>query len=259
MRMLLALSLGLGLAGGGSAAQGAGSPTAGCAAAAVSDRIDTVTPDGDLRLASGRTAQLAGIRLAGDGPARRLALAWLRERAGRPMHVQALAGPDRWDRVPVLMRAGETGGEDVARALLEIGLALVDPGPQGVLCRPEWLAVERLARERSLGLWAEARYNPLEALQMDRASDRIGTFVLVEGRVRTVGERGQRTYLNFGEHWAEDFTIVIPKGTWKLMADRGLGAQALKGRRIRARGILQAWQGTALTVASPEMIERLDR
>jgi hypothetical protein len=42
------------------------------------------------------------------------------------------------------------------------------------------------------------------------------------------------------------------------MAGRGLGAEALRGRRIRARGILQSWQGTALTVVIPEMIERLE-
>jgi hypothetical protein len=63
--------------------------------------------------------------------------------------------------------------------------------------------------------------------------------------------------LNFGGHWAEDFTIIIPKKTWKLMTERGIDATALKGRRIRARGILEPWQGTALTVVVPEMIERL--
>jgi hypothetical protein len=42
------------------------------------------------------------------------------------------------------------------------------------------------------------------------------------------------------------------------MSDRGLGAEALKGRRIRARGILQPWQGTAFSVVIPEMIERLE-
>ncbi|WP_457089323.1 hypothetical protein [Microvirga sp. P5_D2] len=73
-----------------------------------------------------------------------------------------------------------------------------------------------------------------------------------------MGERKQTTYLNFGGHWAEDFTIVIPRKVWTLMAERGLDAASLKGRRIRARGILQTWQGTALTIEMPEMIERLE-
>jgi hypothetical protein len=37
-----------------------------------------------------------------------------------------------------------------------------------------------------------------------------------------------------------------------------MGAEALKGGRIRARGILQPWQGTAFSVVIPEMIERLE-
>jgi hypothetical protein len=82
--------------------------------------------------------------------------------------------------------------------------------------------------------------------------------VLVEGRIRSIGERTQRTYLNFGGLWAEDFTIIIPRKTWKRMSDRGMGAEALKGRRIRARGILQPWQGTAFSIVIPEMIERLE-
>lgn len=42
------------------------------------------------------------------------------------------------------------------------------------------------------------------------------------------------------------------------MLDRGLGTEALKGRRIRARGILQPWQGTAFSIEMPDMIERLE-
>jgi hypothetical protein len=78
--------------------------------------------------------------------------------------------------------------------------------------------------------------------QSERLRERIGSFVLVEGRIRSIGERKQRTYLNFGGLWAEDFTIIISKTTWKQMSDRGMGAEALNGRRIRARGILQPWQ-----------------
>jgi hypothetical protein len=42
------------------------------------------------------------------------------------------------------------------------------------------------------------------------------------------------------------------------MSDRGMGAEALKGQRIRARGILQPWQGTAFSIVIPDMIERLE-
>ncbi|WP_133239210.1 hypothetical protein [Microvirga sp. KLBC 81] len=147
---------------------------------------------------------------------------------------------------------------DLSHGLVETGLAIVDPGADSPFCQPELFALEETARERRLGLWANGRYNPIPVDQADRLKERVGSFVIVEGRVRSVGERKQRTYLNFGGHWADDFTIIIPKKTWVQMAGRGLSTDSLKGHIIRTRGILQSWQGTALTVDSAEMIERLE-
>jgi hypothetical protein len=222
------------------------------------DRLQGIDPGGDLVLASGRTAKLADIRLPDDPPRRGEALAWIQARSGRPVLAQGGESPDRWGRVSVRIRgADEADPVDFGQGLVEAGLALVDPAAEA-FCQPELLALEETARERSLGVWTDDRYKPIDVASTESLRDRAGSFVLVEGRIRSVGERAQQTYLNFGGNWAEDFTIVIPHRTWKLMAGRGLGAEALKGRQIRARGILQSWQGTALTVVIPEMIERLD-
>jgi len=234
-------------------------PRLGCTIEAQPDRLQDIGPEGDLTLASGRMAKLAGIRLPERPPYRDQALAWLRERAGRPVLVQAKDSRDRWGRVSARIRISAASNHlDLGHGLVEAGLALVDPGLEPAFCQPELLALEATARERRLGLWADDRYNPIDVGQVDHLKGRVGSFVLVEGRVRSIGEREQRTYLNFGGLWAEDFTIIIPRKTWKLMADRGLGAEALKNRWIRARGILQSWQGTALSIEVPEMIERLE-
>lgn len=223
------------------------------------DRLQEIDPWGDLVLASGGMAKLADIRLPDDPPRRGEALAWLQARSGQPVLARGGGSPDRWGRVSVRLRAAdEAHPVDFGQGLVEAGLALVDPAAGEVFCQPELLALEETARERSLGVWSDARYKPMDVASTESLRDRVGSFVLVEGRIRSVGERAQQTYLNFGGNWAEDFTIVIPHRTWKLMAGRGLGAEALKGRRIRARGILRSWQGTALTVVIPEMIERLE-
>jgi hypothetical protein len=85
-----------------------------------------------------------------------------------------------------------------------------------------------------------------------------GRFVLVEGRIRSVGERQQRTYLNFGSDWANDFTIIIPKRTWAIMRDRDLSARALNGRRVRGRGVIEIWRGPTMEISAAEMLEILD-
>lgn len=230
-----------------------------CSAIAKADRLERLTPEGDLVLESGGLARLAALRLPTAPAHREAALAQLKAWIGQPVFVATEVERDRWNRSSVRIRsADDESARDMARILLEKGLALVDPGIDGVLCQPELLTFENIARERNLGLWAEGAYNPIDAEQISRLQDRFGTFTLVEGRVRSVGERTQRIYLNFGGHWAEDFTIIIPKRIWKLMEARGINAAALKGRRIRARGILEPWQGAALTIVVPEMIERLE-
>jgi endonuclease YncB( thermonuclease family) len=231
---------------------------AACAGETRPDRLQNFTPEGDLVLVSGQVARLAGIRLPDAPSHREHALSWLRARGGEAALVQGPGRRDRWNRMSLRLRSLGEPTLDWAHGLVEAGLALVDAGLDGVFCQPELLALEATARERRLGVWADERYKPLDANQSERLRERIGSFVLVEGRVRSIGERKQRVYLNFGGLWAEDFTIIIPRTTWKQMLDRGLGAEALKGRRIRARGILQPWQGTAFSVEIPEMIERLE-
>ncbi|WP_445501049.1 thermonuclease family protein [Microvirga sp. G4-2] len=231
----------------------------GCAGEARQDRLEGMTPEGDLVLGSEGIARLSGLRLPAEPVLRQQALDWLRARAGEPLLVTVQGTRDRWNRLPVRVRLlKDSLIFDLTHGLVEAGLAIVDPGADSPFCQPELFALEETARERRLGLWADGRYNPLSVDQADRLKERVGSFVIVEGRVRSVGERKQRTYLNFGGHWADDFTIIIPKKTWMQMAERGLSADSLKGHIIRTRGILQSWQGTALTVDSAEMIERLE-
>ena len=222
------------------------------------DRLREVTPEGDLMLESAGLARLAGVRLPDDPSLRAEAFALLRATAGRPVLVEGRPERDRWSRIAAVIRPDEPSpSADFARRLVEAGLALVDPASLSSFCQADLLLLEQEARKRSLGVWGDDRYKPIEAGDAERLRASVGRFVLVEGRVRSIGERSQRVYLNFGEHWAEDFTIVIPRKTWKLMGERGLDAAALKGQRIRARGILEPWQGTSLTLLMPEMIERL--
>jgi hypothetical protein len=148
---------------------------------------------------------------------------------------------------------------DPARSpVCEPRLAIVDAGEADRLCQPELLAAEARARELRLGLWRSDRYKPIAAAEVEMLRSRVGQFALVEGRIRSVGARTQRTYLNFGADWNADFTITIPQRTWRTMRERGLSAPALKGRRVRARGMVEEWRGPAMTIMAPEMLEILD-
>jgi hypothetical protein len=147
---------------------------------------------------------------------------------------------------------------DVGELLVAEGLALVDPGEEDTLCRSNLLAVETRARERRLGLWKADGEPLLRALDTAAVAKQVGRFAIVEGRVVSVGERTARTYLNFGHVGRGALTVTLPKRTWSTLRARGVTAESLRGRRVRARGIVEMWRAATMEVVAPELIEILD-
>ena len=233
--------------------------SAACPPATGEDWLDGVTEDGDLVLRSRGAARVADLRLPEASPAREAALRWLKHRRGHAVLVQGGPARDRWNRVAVrLVLVQDAMRLDLAHGLVENGLALVDPDTGERGCVLATLALELTARERGLGVWTDDRYKPVLVEDIVRLRERVGQFTLVEGRIRSVGERRQQTYLNFGSDWASDFTIVVPKRVWSLVQERGLSAAALRGRRIRARGVLEERQGPSMVMTAVDAIEVLE-
>jgi len=218
--------------------------------------IRSVSPLGEITFASGSKVRLLDIRLPQDNGEAPRAAAVLASLEGRRVAVAAVGEADRWGRLAAeLALVDGTAPIDLAELLVGEGFALVDAGERDGLCRPELLALEARARQRRLGLWAGERYRPAWAGDGERLKSLVGRFGLVEGRVRSVGERRERTYLNFGSDWQTDLTVVIPKRTWAVLQGRGLSAASLRGRRVRARGIFEEWQGVTVEIAAADMLE----
>ncbi len=236
-------------------------PSAGpsCAGATWKDVIASISANGELLLASGGTIKLLDVRLPSEDEEREGSRAWLRSLGGRPVAVAALDGAeDRWNRIAAdLTLLSEEAPIDLAGQLIDAGLAVVDAGDRRTLCRPELLGREERARTQGKGIWASGRHAPVAAGDLERLQEHVGRFAIVEGVVRSVGERRERTFLNFGADWANDLTVTIPKRTWATMAERGLSAETLKGRRVRVRGVLEEWQGVAVEITAADMLEVL--
>jgi endonuclease YncB( thermonuclease family) len=231
-----------------------------CETRRTEDRIASVTERGEVRLASGQTVKLSGLRLPEGETEAKAARSLLASFGDAPVAIGATASaPDRWGRLPAVVTVTtDAGPVDLNRALVAAGLALVDAGEADRLCQSALLAAEQRARDWGLGLWRLERYKPASADDLERLKALVGQFALIEGRVRSVGERQQRTYLNFGADWSTDLTVTIPKRTWQTMRDRGVTAAELRGRRVRARGMVEEWRGPAITIMVPEMLEILD-
>lgn len=230
-----------------------------CAAIGRSEAsIVSVGPRGDLLLDNGERARLDGLRWPDDPVVAGEATAWLEARRGGRLAVDWRGATDRWQRraANALAGAESEAPVDLAIGLLAAGLALVDVGESEALCRPALLIAEAEARAAGRGLWArEAVIGSHEAARLSAAA---GRFVVAEGRIRSVGERRAWTYLNFAAPGVDSLTVTIARRTWRILADRGVSAAALRGRRVRARGIVEIRRGPTLELTAADMLEVLD-
>jgi micrococcal nuclease len=226
-------------------------------AVAVADAVDGDT----LKLADGRTIHVAGIESvkAGADPAvaalAAAARAELRRLVGdavavRPM--SAVVSRDRWGRVHGDV---EAQGGSVAAAVVAAGLARVRLFPGEKPCVINLLAAESAARAAGRGLWALPQF-AVRAPDDPSLPSRTGLYELVEGRVASVGQGKSMVFLDFGEDYRRDFTVMVPVA---LAEQLPLATRALKGRRIRVRGVIEARGGPAIRLRSLDELELLDR
>ena len=143
----------------------------------------------------------------------------------------------------------------VQGAMLARGLARVYSFADNRAGVPDMLAIERTARARNLGLWADPYYRIRTVAEAARS---VGGFQIVEGTVRVATEVRGRLYLNFGDDWRTDFTILIDKRARRAFTWPWRSPGELDGRRIRVRGWVKRWNGPMIEVDHPEQIEMLD-
>lgn len=230
---------------------------AACHASTLSeDRLDTLGPRGELIMVSGLRAILAGVHWPEAEPEASEAAAWLERFRGRPLTLSTFGESDRWGRARIEAVADPDAESDepadLAGGLIAAGLAQTDAGESDALCRTDLLALENAPRGAGLGVWRKA---VLDARDGATLRGLEGRFIVAEGRIVGVGERSDRTYLDFVRNSREGLSVTVTKRTWKIMRERGLTAATLKGRFARVRGRVEVRRGPTLDIASADMIE----
>jgi hypothetical protein len=159
--------------------------------------------------------------------------------------------PDRYDRVPVqLFRQGRW----IQGELLEAGQALTFATSSRPACRRAMLEAEKQKTDEKGNYW-RSRGIELGASELDRLSRKTGHFVVVYGKVQSVGDRTNWLYLNFGQNWAQDFTASVNKRIFRGDIDR---LTLLQGRTVQVRGILEERQGPLIRVIDDIQIQIID-
>jgi len=164
---------------------------------------------------------------------------------------------DRYGRLLAYVYDGEAAASapPFQTALLTAGLARVMGQADSRDGLAGLLAAEDEARLARRGLWANGAYRirPADALWPV-----LHSFQIVEGRPLKLEHLKERTYLNFGEDYATDFTLLIAARDRKLFEAGPWRLEDLIGRRLRVRGWLELRGGPLIEITHPEQIEVLE-
>lgn len=164
-------------------------------------------------------------------------------KTGRIFRAFFVGSKDRYGRRAVHL-VGD-GTRWVQADMLAAGRAFALPRPGvSASCRAALRAMEQDGERNTRGVWSGS--SPvLPASDLARLYEQRGAFVLVEGKVLSVGDRARRVYLNFGETWSEDFTVSLAKSGRGAFNGDLTRLLAAKGKTLRVRGVLD-WSGGPL-------------
>jgi hypothetical protein len=125
-----------------------------------------------------------------------------------------------------------------------------DPGKKVEVIIKKGATVNEIADE------LERAFAALLAAEPGVLWSHLGRYVIFEGRVLSVGNRRQRSYLDFGTDWSRDTTVEIEAAD----RERFGGAEALAelaGQVIRVRGFVEDSRGPMVRARWPGQIERV--
>jgi len=142
-------------------------------------------------------------------------------------------------------------GKWVQGEMLKYGMARVYTFHDNRSVVPEMMGYEHTARQNNSGIWAMDYY---KSKQQETSGKYHNSFQLVTGTVRKVAKIRGTYYLNFGENWREDFTIMIKSRAARKFIKAEIMPENYAGKKIEVRGWLKTYNGPMIEATHPEQI-----
>lgn len=200
--------------------------------------LDDESPGSDALAALARTALAAAIRGA---------------------NLELVSGsenkPDRHGRIPSYVRL--TSGATLQEILIDAGYARARWLPGEVACFLAFRRAEAGAEKARRGIWNSPDYAIRPAEDASLLSS-IGLYELVEGRVVSVGHGTRMIFLDFGQDYRRDFTVMITPKVAEGLVAASFPPDALVGRRVRVRGVIEEGGGPAIRLNNAAELEVRD-
>lgn len=224
-------------------------------------RLAGLDASGDMLLADGRRIRLVGLApQQSDAEAARFAAA-LKPWQGRDLLLVAMGEADRWGRLPARLIAATPPpqGEEreLSLALLRGGAAWHLPDSASAGCDAA-LRIAESAAMLQAQKEGENHDHRVDGHDIAALKVQAGRITMLEGRIASIGERPQRSYLNFSRRRGAGAAVVVSRRLWREMQEVGWTARSLTGKRVRARGVLSGPDGLSLELPSLAALELID-
>jgi len=221
-------------------------------------RLTGINAAGDPVLSDGRVLRLVGLAPRQDLDEAARFRAGLQPFLDRALDLAVLGEPDRWGRWPAKLFIPP---EEAAREPLELSTALQRSG--AALPLPEPAAASCKGAPAPVQKAVTSALQPSQLVAVDghdlaAVKAQEGRYVMLEGRVASVGERSQRTYLNLSRRPGEAASIVVSRALWRELKAAGWTAGSLGGKRLRAYGVMSGRDGLLLEATSRAALELID-
>ncbi|PLW78107.1 thermonuclease family protein [Cohaesibacter celericrescens] len=172
-----------------------------------------------------------------------------------------IAKRDRYGRQSIFIaKSGIPENQDESQttllqeALLNDGLARVDPQSVSAACADRLLAIENQARDAEKGIWRIPRYQAKDATKLD-LSNIVSRYQIIHGTVKSISRNKDRTsYLNFGRNWQSDFTVSLSKKSLATWEEKNKSLDELSQAHIYVRGWVEDRGGPLIRVLRPQQL-----
>lgn len=137
-------------------------------------------------------------------------------------------------------------------ALVRHGYARVMPTDANPDMTEELYRLEDEARAKKLALWSAEGW---PVLTPETASKGVGEYRLVEGTVENAATVKNNLYLNFGNNWKDDFTVMVGPAVRRDLTRRGIDPQSLAHKKVRVRGFIRDYNGPFMELENDLRLE----
>lgn len=231
------------------------------------ERVEIVSRDKDGIFLDSEGQRYFAADLQGFGQG--TASAQLDDLAGPEGRIRLLAvplgKPNRWGMIPAwVVIQGDSAESLLQEELLKSGKAMFAPALASHDCADLLRNAEHIARQSETGMWGGREDAGIfQASALKSFEGKAGRYIIVRGRIVSLGKSRSTRYLNFGRYWKTDLTVTLKSSDEdrfnELLARFGWRIEDLAGQYVEIRGVLQEKDGPFIALRHPEQLMVLER